>query len=66
LNFTIGELKRKRLAEMQHQFVSCGLPGITQLRGYARSLSSYSGEIVRKMATGCAVMFGIFRWMALR
>jgi hypothetical protein len=48
LNFTIGELKRKRLTEMLHQFVSRGLPGITELRGYARSLSSYSGEIVRE------------------
>src|ERR1700754_1811328 len=27
LNFTIGELKRKRLTEMLHQFVSQGHPG---------------------------------------
>src|ERR1700689_1577713 len=30
LNFTIGELKRKRLIEMLHQFVLRGLPGITE------------------------------------
>ena len=48
LNFTIGELKRKRLTEMLHQFVSRGLPGITELRRYARSASSSSGEIVRE------------------
>jgi hypothetical protein len=48
LNFTIGELKRKRLTEMLHQFVSRGLPEITELHRYARSLSPCSGEIVRE------------------
>jgi hypothetical protein len=48
LNFTIGELKRKRLTEMLHQFVSRGLAGITELRWSARAPSSYSGEIVRE------------------
>jgi PilZ domain len=46
LHFTIGELKRKRLAEMLHQFVSRGLPGITELRRFERTASSSSGEIV--------------------
>lgn len=48
LNFTIGELKRKRLTEMLHQFVSRGLPGITELHRYERSPSSHSDEIVRE------------------
>jgi hypothetical protein len=48
LNFTIGELKRRRLTEMLYHFVLCGLPGITELRRYVRSFSSYSGEIVRE------------------
>ena len=48
LHFTIGELKRKRLAEMLHQFVAHGLPGVTELRRYARAPSSSSGEIVRQ------------------
>ena len=48
LNFTIGALKRKRLTEMLHQFVSHGLPGGTELRHHARSPSSYSGEIIRE------------------
>jgi len=48
LNFTIGELKRKRLTEMLHQFVSRGLPGVTDVRQYARSPSSSSGEIIRE------------------
>jgi hypothetical protein len=46
LHFTIGELKRKRLAEMLHQFVSRGLPGVTELRRFSRTASSSSGEIV--------------------
>jgi hypothetical protein len=46
LHFTIGDLKRKRLAEMLHQFVSRGLPGVTELRRFARTASSSSGEIV--------------------
>jgi hypothetical protein len=48
LHFTIGELKRKRLLEMLHQFVARGLPGVTELRRYARIPSSSSGEIVRQ------------------
>lgn len=48
LNFTIGELKRKRLTEMLHLFVSRGLPGVTQLRRFARASSSSSGEIIRE------------------
>ena len=48
LHFTIGDLKRKRLAEMLHQFVARGLPGVTELRRYARTTSSSSGEIVRE------------------
>jgi hypothetical protein len=48
LNFTIGELKRKRLTEMLHQFVLRGLPGITEFRQHACSRSSYRGEIVRE------------------
>jgi len=48
LNFTIGELKRKRMLEMLHQFVSRGLPGVTELRRFARTASSSSGEIVRQ------------------
>ena len=48
LNFTIGELKRKRLTEMLHQFVSRGLPGVTESRRFARTASSSSGEIVRE------------------
>ena len=48
LHFTIGELKRKRLTEMLHQFVARGLPGVTELRRYARISSSSSGEIVRE------------------
>jgi hypothetical protein len=48
LNFTLGGLKRKRLVEMLYQFVSRGLPMLTGLRRYARSLSSYSGEIIRE------------------
>lgn len=48
LNFTIGELKRKRMLEMLHQFVSRGLPGVTELRRFARTVSSSSGEIIRE------------------
>ena len=40
LNFTIGVLKRKRMLEMLHQFVSRGLPGVTALRRFARTASS--------------------------
>ena len=43
LNFTIGELKRKRLTEMLHQFVSQGslaAAELTELRRYARSPTS--------------------------
>lgn len=48
LNFTIGELKRKRMLEMLHQFVSRGLPGVTELRRFARTASASSGEIIRE------------------
>lgn len=48
LNFTIGELKRKRLTEMLHQFVSHGLQGVTELRRDARAPSSSADEIVRE------------------
>jgi hypothetical protein len=50
LNFTIGELKRKRLTEMLHQFVSQGSLGaaeLTELRRYARSPTAPRDEIVR-------------------
>jgi hypothetical protein len=48
LHFTIGDLKRKRLTEMLHQFVSRGLPGVTELRRYVRIPTSSSGEIIRE------------------
>ena len=48
LNFMISELKRKRLTEMLHQFVSRGLPGVAEVRRHVRSPSSSSDEIVRE------------------
>lgn len=48
LSFTIGELKRKRLTEMLHQFVSRGLPKVAYVHQYACAPSSFSGEIVRE------------------
>jgi hypothetical protein len=51
LNFTIGELKRKRLVEMLHQFVSQGPQAaseLTELRRYVRSPTAPRDEIVRQ------------------
>ena len=43
LYFTIGEIKRKRLTEMLHQFVSRGLPEVPDLSHYA-SPPVFSGD----------------------
>lgn len=47
LSFTIGQLKRKRLNEMLHKFVSRGLK-VAGVHRDARSPFSFIGEIVRE------------------
>jgi hypothetical protein len=48
LSFTIGELKRKRLLELLHQFVSRGLPESMTLHDSSRAPSVVKDEIVRE------------------
>ncbi len=47
LSFTIGDLKRKRLIEMLHMFVSRGMR-VPDVHQYARAPTSCIGEIVRE------------------
>jgi hypothetical protein len=61
LSFTIGELKRKRLTEMVHRFVSLVCrrsPICTSMRSRRPPSVAKSFE---KMATGCPATFWIFR-----